>query len=214
MRLAQRRFYLSDQERFADASGDRNPMRVDALKARRTQAGAPVVHGIHLLLWALDSLATAQPDLPPLRCIRVQFNKFVYLDESVEVVLSQQGPTRARLNISVDDVPRSKVMLDFGDPVEDCPRVSTASPDLGTLQTEPLNLNFESVAGRSGHFRFPMTPEVAAKLFPTPLNGWVQSGLQRWLPAPTWSEWCVPDCTPFIASYWSAPALNPRRGPN
>jgi hypothetical protein len=166
MRLAQRRFYLSDQERFADASGDRNPMHVDALKARRTQAGAPAVHGIHLLLWALDSLATAQPDLPPLRCIRVQFNKFVYLDESVEVVLSQQGPSRARLNISVDDVPRSKVTLDFGDPVEDCPRLSTASLDLGALQTEPLNLNFESVAGRSGHFRFPMTPEVAAKLFP------------------------------------------------
>ncbi len=166
MRLAHRAFCVADQERFADASGDRNPMHVDALKARRTQAGAPVVHGIHLLLWALDSLATAQPDLPPLRSIRAQFNKFVYLDESVEVVLSQQGSTQARLNIAVDDLVRSKVTIDFGEPVDDCAGLSTASRDVMPLQREPLNLNFELVAGRSGNFRFPMSGEVAATLFP------------------------------------------------
>ena len=45
------------QERFAALSGDRNPMHMDAVAARRTQAGLPVVHGIHTLLWALDSIA-------------------------------------------------------------------------------------------------------------------------------------------------------------
>src|SRR5664279_3725495 len=100
MSLAQRKFRPTDQKRFASVSGDHNPMHVDALQARRTLAGAPVVHGIHLLLWALDSLANAQPGLAPLRSLRVQFNKFVYLDERVEVILTQQGPTNARLNIS------------------------------------------------------------------------------------------------------------------
>jgi acyl dehydratase len=42
------------QEQFARLSGDRNPMHMDAVAARRTQAGKPVVHGVHTLLWALN----------------------------------------------------------------------------------------------------------------------------------------------------------------
>ena len=81
MILAERRFQDLDQQRFAWASGDHNPIHVDALLARRTQAGVQVVHGIHLLLWALDTLALAQPELPPISKLRAQFNKFVGLDE-------------------------------------------------------------------------------------------------------------------------------------
>lgn len=165
MRLAQREFRFTDQERFASISGDQNPMHVDELLARRTQAGAPVVHGIHLLLWALDSLAAVQPNLASLCSLRVQFNKFIYLNECVDVVLMRQGPTGAQLNISVDGAPRSKVTLNFGETVEDCPGWSAAAVELPP-HAGALNLDLESMAGRSGQFRFAMTPEVAATLFP------------------------------------------------
>ena len=49
-----------NQERLTAASGDRNPMHVDAALARRTQAGAPVVHGVHLLMWVMDSVAMVE----------------------------------------------------------------------------------------------------------------------------------------------------------
>ena len=48
--LATRTFTEADQIRFADVSGDRNPMHLDAVLARRTQAGVPVARGVHLLL--------------------------------------------------------------------------------------------------------------------------------------------------------------------
>ena len=115
MRLAQRAFNYSDQRRFASASGDNNPMHVDMLLARRTQAGAPVVHGMNLLLWAFDSLAAALPDLPMLRGFAAQFYNFVHLGETVHADLIQQGPACARLNISVDNVPRSRITLHFGE---------------------------------------------------------------------------------------------------
>jgi hypothetical protein len=166
MKLAQRVFKQSDQERFASASGDYNPMHVDALKARRTQAGAPVVHGIHLLLWAFESLAAAQPELPALRGFRAQFNKFVYLDECVEVELVKQGPTNARLTISVDNAPRSKVNLDFGDAGGDCPGWSSASLDEVPFSRVPLNLGFEQIGGRSGRLFFQMSDEDALAMFP------------------------------------------------
>jgi len=166
LRLAKREFNFTDQEQFASVSGDHNPIHVDALKARRTQAGAPVVHGINLLLWALDSLAATQPDLPPLRNLRAQFNKFVYLGEGAEIILIQQGPAGARLNIAVDGVQRSKVIIDFGDAAEVCSGCSGASLEMIPFSSIPVNLSFEQMSGRSGRLPFHMTQEDAAKLYP------------------------------------------------
>ena len=49
-----RTFHEADQQRFARFSGDFNPLHLDPLVARRTMFGAPVVHGMHLLLWAAE----------------------------------------------------------------------------------------------------------------------------------------------------------------
>jgi acyl dehydratase len=86
--LASRTFTEADQQRFAGVSGDRNPMHMDALSARRTPAGEPVVHGIHLLLWALDALARADPGLPPMRRMKAQFRRFVAVGERTDVALA------------------------------------------------------------------------------------------------------------------------------
>ena len=53
--LASRAFTIEDQRAFALMSRDRNPIHLDASFARRTQAGAAIVHGIHTLLWAMDA---------------------------------------------------------------------------------------------------------------------------------------------------------------
>lgn len=165
-RLAQRVFSFADQERFAAVSGDCNPMHMDALQARRTQAGAPVVHGIHLLLWALDSLGAAQPDIGCVRSARAQFNKFVYLDESVEVVLTQQDARRARLSVVVGDAVRAKVTLDFGDSGADVPELLSSSLEPVQALREPAVLEYESMAGLSGRFPFSMSEADALAMFP------------------------------------------------
>lgn len=166
LRLAERTFRDSDQKRFAAISGDHNPIHIDALQARRTQAGAPVVHGIHLLLWALDSLAAAQPHLPSLRSIRAQFNKFVYVDERVDVAMTRRGSSSARLNISVDNVARSKAVIEFGDAAPDCPDWPACSLELVPFSWVPLNLQFEEMLGRSGCLSLQMNLEDASALFP------------------------------------------------
>jgi len=141
-------------------------MHVDQLQARRTPAGAPVVHGIHLALWALDSLAAAQPDFPPFSALRAQFNKFVYPDERVEVVLTQLGPTSAGMDISVDGAPRSKITVEFGDAAKGGTDWSSTSLESIPFSPAPLNLTFEQMSGRAGRLSFQMTPDEAVALFP------------------------------------------------
>ena len=147
-------------------------MHVDALQARRTKAGAPVVHGINLLLWALDSLSAAQHDLPRFRSLRAQFNRFVYLNERVEVVLTQQEPTSVRLNICVDGAIRSKVAIEFGDGVEDCPLsfphfvpagkfLSCAAELKFSADGGPLRLSFVPNETGRRHSTFPGCSQMA-----------------------------------------------------
>ena len=166
MILAQRRFNYADQSLFAEVTGDHNPMHMDSLQARRTQAGAPVVHGIHLLLWALDSLRAAQPELPPVRRIRAQFNKFIYLEEAADLEIVQQRATSARLVISVGGAPRSKLSLDFGDEIQDSPALPDISSKSIPISKSPIDLDFEQMSDQSGAFAFHMKKEDAEALFP------------------------------------------------
>ena len=46
-----------DQQAFAEFSGDYNPIHMDDVYARRSITGYQIVHGMHLLIWAIDSAA-------------------------------------------------------------------------------------------------------------------------------------------------------------
>ena len=62
--FAAKTFGPADQDRFAALSGDVNPMHMDPVAARRLLAGQAVVHGMHLLLHALDQWPQAAGPWP------------------------------------------------------------------------------------------------------------------------------------------------------
>ena len=77
--LASRVFSSADQQDFARLSSDFNPMHLDQDFARRTQVGAPVVHGIHNLVWAANAALAAFPI--KVANISARFLQPLYLDE-------------------------------------------------------------------------------------------------------------------------------------
>lgn len=82
--IAKRTFTMTDQEAFARWSGDRNPIHMDPVVARRSLAGAPVVHGMHLLLWALNEALDDPAFQFPTR-VRAEFRKFVLVGQPVSL---------------------------------------------------------------------------------------------------------------------------------
>jgi hypothetical protein len=107
------RFNWADQLRFAELSGDTNPMHIDALAARRTQAGAPVVHGVHAVLWALNRLA-GDSDLSGLSGVTVALNRFIYLDRPVVVQVTRQTETSITAEVAADGVTVITLLLKLG----------------------------------------------------------------------------------------------------
>ena len=79
--LGHKTFLLSDQIKFAQYSGDKNPIHIDPTEARKTIAGECIVHGIHAFLWALSLLAARENTIP--KAYRVTFKNAVNLNKDV-----------------------------------------------------------------------------------------------------------------------------------
>jgi acyl dehydratase len=130
--IATRRFSMEDQLGFAAWSGDYNPIHVDAVAARRIAAGAPVVHGIHELLWCLDAITATQPEWSKVARLRVNFNRFVVVGEEVRAVLLQVDAMRLRAEVLVRNGAQAMTaVVEFGDapdkPVEALPEPAFAA---------------------------------------------------------------------------------------
>jgi hypothetical protein len=142
--IASRVFTLADQQRFALWSGDANPMHMDPAAARRTQAGAPAVHGVHALLWALDQL----PGERPIRKISARFDKFMTVDQTIELRLAD-GEKAAKLELRGPNARTAVVTVTYGDPARQEPE---AWPAADELAAEPVVRGFEDARSAEGAF--------------------------------------------------------------
>lgn len=111
--VASRTFTQADQQWFAALSGDCNPMHMDPIEARRTQAGSTVVHGVHTLLWALDCLAAASPDSVVPASIRVDFTSFLLVGQTVGLSEFTGAPKR-RATVSASGLAIMTLELPYG----------------------------------------------------------------------------------------------------
>ncbi len=145
--LASRSFSLDDQTSFARLSSDFNPIHLDQNFARRTQAGAPIVHGIHTLLWAANAALMAFPI--GIANIVARFPQPLYLGEVASVRLK----SRTDRQIDVEVVAANTVVALI--------KLSSIPGKIATSQREvtlnaprqlsqPANPAFADLAGQTG----------------------------------------------------------------
>ena len=171
--LAERDFVAADQERFAAVCGDRNPIHMNPVAARRTLAGFPVVHGIHILLWCLDSLFRYLPKVAPLASIRVSFERFIYVGDRVQAVLAHHDQQRLRLEMLVEGTRAVRLDTAFGDPR---PNQATQINEPLFQPPEPLVLTFEEMIDCHGQVPLFSAPNRVCRMFPAAADA---LGVQR-----------------------------------
>lgn len=159
-----RTFSDDDQIQFARLTGDFNPMHVDPVAARRTLAGAPVVHGIHSLIWLLDVIA-ADRELKSIASLDVKFVRMLYLGETATPTISRQDDMSLRAKVSVGNADILQVTLFFGEPL---PQPAVNAPPLRAVlsPTTPHEISIEQMAGQSGRLAFASASMELADKFP------------------------------------------------
>ncbi len=159
--IASRAFTLNDQREFARLSGDFNPLHLDANFTRRTQMGAPVVHGIHTLLWAMESVLRSTGF--DVKNIRVRFHQPLFLDEAAEVVIAGQTQTSIDLDVTAAGTVIAAIKLSARPgTVSGLPRAS-APPQ---VMEHPRDLPFEQMSGQHGAVAAPANEDEIRNLFP------------------------------------------------
>ena len=135
----QRVFEPEDQKWFAVLSGDNNPVHLDSVQARRLLFGKPVVHGIHLLMWALDSLLVTTKATCRIESMTASFRKPVYPGDQVTIAHQSSGDNS--FNLEVTSVGETKAKFE----IELCPTVNVSKEALQVDARVPLLRELESL---------------------------------------------------------------------
>ena len=146
-------FTQRDQRWFAECSGDFNPVHLDPIAARRELPGAVVAHGIHFVLWLLDSYwaILARRGIQHIQPARVQcsFRRPVYLDIPVEAQVVSEGGDRVKLAIVQEAQSAAKCSVTYAE-AKDMPGSGRTAPLPKTWNIKAVDVPFEELAGRQG----------------------------------------------------------------
>ncbi len=157
--MSARAFTSSDQRAFALLSGDFNPLHLDPLRARKTFFGRPIVHGIHLLLMALESV-TDRSSRNLSRC-KASFKKGVGVEEPYTLRVTRQETSRCEMEIRVFGSLAAKFLFEFDDQVI---RREVKSHVYAEDDAEPESP--EELSGRKGSMELGFDAERLKALFP------------------------------------------------
>ena len=106
-------FSIKDQLHFAKISGDNNPLHIDVTEVRRMLVGGPVVHGIHLLFWSLDTVLINFEERFQLVSISVSFNKPISLNEIVMIKYNWISNEKIKIYLISNNVKKTSINIVF-----------------------------------------------------------------------------------------------------
>jgi acyl dehydratase len=110
--FAKRRFSEVDQYEFVRMTGDANPVHADAEAAPRMFTGGLIVHGVHGLMWSLDTYLMQNPDAQ-IRYVHAAFLKPIRLNEDV-VGWASRTSDGLKLKLKVRGVDATICKIAFG----------------------------------------------------------------------------------------------------
>lgn len=140
---------MEHQRAFAEATGDVNPMHMDARLARRTLAGGAAVHGVHAALWALD-LCAASHRFDQLSALQMRFERFVLVGDRTEIAVHAADARQLRLAVSADGVRAMTIQATFSAQRTHAEPIDAAG---AAIPLEPIPLEPSALAGMTGAFR-------------------------------------------------------------
>ena len=111
--VANKVFDHSDQIAFARLSHDWNPMHTDPVQARRFMSGAQVVHGVNLLLTAINAAVRTDVRLDAISRVACDFKVAVNIGEEITVILFENDTDRAVIHVMLGNVICTKITLYF-----------------------------------------------------------------------------------------------------
>lgn len=165
--MTYRVFNIDDELVFAELSGDYNPIHVDPIVSRRFMFGQSIVHGLHLVLWAIDVFIKQNTDLGKLTSIKVNFPKPVVFEVPVEYNVVSECNGLSVIEITQNNILCAKIKLEFNSKMKDDFEVNEAWFINGNPEKRfPSELGIEDMANKAGVLDQYLNKVEFSKVFP------------------------------------------------
>ena len=169
-------FDWENQNAFAAFSGDSNPIHMDEHYARHTQPGAPIVHGMYVVLIVLDRLFFIGYLSHRSFSVSCQFQKFIFMGQRAQVLILSQSDRGLALVVKVENQVAYKFNIRFELSGKYEPEDSFVVPDI-ELGSSPLVHELSELPGLYGRLGpVKNAADRAHQMFPN---------LAQWLSAET-----------------------------
>jgi hypothetical protein len=165
-------FSESDQIEFSRLSRDTNPIHLDPQVARRTEFSEVIVHGMHLLFWALDVCFSLRPvSKSSLANITADFIEPVRLNQEIRLlgnidyptvditILQENNLEAARFAFHFRETDGHITFSQYGD------RPSFLETN-SAFSDQPLTLSYSEVTRNQGTVDVSLNLEHTTRLFP------------------------------------------------
>jgi len=106
-------FTSEDQTWFAARTGDWNPLHMDPVAARRTLFGGPVVHGMHVLCWAVNIVLAGVKVGRRLVRLRASFEHPLPVGFPAQIRFESEGDDRIQIYVKAAH-PVARIEIDLG----------------------------------------------------------------------------------------------------
>ena len=146
-----------DVDRFAAASGDRNPLHTDAAYARATPYGRPIAHGALVTIAALGLADEIRLDR--VQAMHVQFKQPVFPSEDYVVSVLAATPETAEVEVSGRGRTAVAITLTLD---AEAPLPDTDVQEAVELRASPAKRAVEELAAAEESFREPYACDVDA----------------------------------------------------
>ncbi|HEV7999895.1 MAG TPA: MaoC/PaaZ C-terminal domain-containing protein [Planctomycetaceae bacterium] len=155
-------FSLEDQELFARLSGDYNPLHIDPVAARRLMFGRPVVHGIHVLLLALDRWLESETQRVRLKNLTARFRAPAHLNEPIEFAAIPETSDAVKIVVTANKVKLLIVTLSYQKQRESNRTIPCEVPVRGSCQDRSA----AELITLGGRLQLCLERSIASRLFP------------------------------------------------
>ena len=150
-------------ETFGQASGDTNPLHLDAIIARRYQFGSTVIHGVCGTLMALEKLALVRKQSWAIDDISVQYNKPIRQGDKIEVFSQMTKNSSLRLEVFCRGRRCQLIKLKLSENHKS----SQPLKDIIPIKQQCQNLPFEKAADVDSEIELVWQNVLMQTLFPT-----------------------------------------------
>jgi acyl dehydratase/NAD(P)-dependent dehydrogenase (short-subunit alcohol dehydrogenase family) len=154
------------QRLFARLSGDHNPIHIDPVAARRLLYGRPVVHGVHVLLVAIDRWLHDARKRIRLTRLSAKFLSPVFLDEQIEFCVTPEGAGCATFVARQNGVKALAAKAAWEDPTDQPVAVFDEEPVVESCH----ELSGPTAVGVGGQLPLCLASSIASRLFPDGLR--------------------------------------------